>query len=53
LRRGNVHSAEGWEEVLLPEIDRQQKQGKQAVFRAGPRGHPAFAEVVRYKSFLY
>ena len=24
LRLGNVHSAEGWEEVLLPEIDRQQ-----------------------------
>ena len=28
LRPGNVHSAEGWEELLLPEIDRQQKQGK-------------------------
>jgi hypothetical protein len=34
LRPGNVHSAEGWEELLLPEIDRQQKQGKQVVFRA-------------------
>jgi hypothetical protein len=34
LRAGNVHSAEGWEELLLPEIDRQQKQGKQVVFRA-------------------
>jgi len=31
LRPGSVHSAEGWEELLLPEIDRQQKQGKQAV----------------------
>ena len=29
-----VHSADGWEELLLPEIDRQQKQGKQVVFRA-------------------
>ena len=34
LRPGNVHSAEGWDELLLPEIDRQQKQGKQVVFRA-------------------
>ena len=25
LRPGNVHSAEGWEEPLLPEIERQQK----------------------------
>jgi len=34
LRPGNVHSAEGWEELLLPEIERQQKQGKEVVFRA-------------------
>ena len=34
LRPGNVHSAEGWEEVLLPEIDHQQKLGKEVVFRA-------------------
>jgi Transposase DDE domain group 1 len=34
LRPGNVHSAEGWEEVLLPEIERQQKLGKEVVFRA-------------------
>jgi len=34
LRPGNVHSAEGWEELLLPEIERHQKQGKQVVFRA-------------------
>jgi len=34
LRRGNVHSAEGWEELLLPEIERQQKLGKEVVFRA-------------------
>ncbi len=25
LRPGNVHGAEGWEELLLPEIERQQK----------------------------
>jgi hypothetical protein len=26
LRPGNVHSAEGWEELLLPEIERQQRR---------------------------
>ena len=34
LRPGNVHSAQGWEELLLPEIERQQQQGKEVVFRA-------------------
>jgi hypothetical protein len=34
LRSGNVHSAEDWEELLLPEIERQQKRGKEVVFRA-------------------
>ena len=34
LRPGNVHSAEGWEELLLPEIERQQQLGKEVVFRA-------------------
>jgi len=34
LRPGNVHSADGWEEMLLPEIDRQQQLGKEVVFRA-------------------
>ena len=33
LRPGNVHSAEDWEELLLPEIERQQKLGKEVVFR--------------------
>jgi hypothetical protein len=34
LRPGNVHSAEDWEAVLLPEIERQQQLGKEVVFRA-------------------
>src|SRR5712691_10839983 len=34
LRPGNVHSAEDWGELLLPEIERQQKAGKDVVFRA-------------------
>lgn len=28
LRPGNVHSADGWEELLLPEIDRQHNHDK-------------------------
>ena len=31
LRPGNVHSAEDWDELLLPEIERQQKLGKEVV----------------------
>ena len=34
LRPGNVHGAEDWEELLLPEIERQQTLGKEVVFRA-------------------
>jgi hypothetical protein len=34
LRPGNVHSADDWEELLAPEIERQQKLGKEVVFRA-------------------
>lgn len=34
LGPGNVHSAKDWDELLLPEIERQQKLGKDVVFRA-------------------
>jgi hypothetical protein len=34
LRPGNVHSSEDWEEMLLPEIERQQGLRKEVVFRA-------------------
>ena len=34
LRPGNVHSVDGWEDMLLPEIERQQGLGKEVVFRA-------------------
>jgi len=44
LRPGNVHSAEGWEELLLPEIDRQRAQGKEVAFR----GDAAFAKPELY-----
>ena len=29
-----MHSADDWEELLLPEIERQQKHGKEVVVRA-------------------
>ena len=34
FRPGNVHSAEDWEELLLSEIERQQRMGKEVAFRA-------------------
>ncbi|MGD0923308.1 MAG: transposase [Terriglobia bacterium] len=34
LRPGNVHSADAWEGLLLPEIERRQRLGKEVVFRA-------------------
>jgi len=46
LRPGNVHSAEGWEELLLPEIKRQQRMGKEVAFR----GDAAFAKPEVYEA---
>jgi Transposase DDE domain group 1 len=46
LRPGNVHSAEGWEELLLPEIERQQQVGKEVAFR----GDAAFARPEVYEA---
>ena len=46
LRPGDVHSAEGWEELLLPEIEQQQQQGKEVVFRADA----AFAKPELYEA---
>ena len=46
LRPGTVHSAEGWQELLLPEIERQQQQGKEVVFRADA----AFAKPELYEA---
>ena len=34
LRAGNVSSAEDWDELLLPEIERQHGEGKRVTFRA-------------------
>ena len=34
LRPGNVHSADDWDDLLVPELDRQQAEGKRVAFRA-------------------
>ena len=34
LRPGNVHNAEDWDELLLPEIEGQRAERKQVAFRA-------------------
>ena len=34
LRPGNVHSAEDWDDLLVPEIERQQAEGTRVAFRA-------------------
>ena len=46
LRPGNVRSAEDWDELLLPEIERQQAAGKQVAFR----GDAAFAKPEVYEA---
>jgi hypothetical protein len=46
LRPGNVHRAEGWEELLLPEIERQQTNGKEVALRADA----AFAKPELYEA---
>jgi len=33
LRPGNVHSADGWEELLLPKFERQETMGKGVLSR--------------------
>ena len=48
LRPGNAHSAEDWDEVLLSEIERQQKLGKEVVFRADA----AFAKPEIYEALV-
>lgn len=54
LRPGNGHSAEGWEALLLPESDRQQKPGKEVVFRADAAfAKPAIYEVLEARGVKY
>ena len=54
LRPGNVHSADDWQELLLPEIERQQKLGKEVVFRADAAfAKPEIYEALEERSAKY
>jgi hypothetical protein len=54
LRPGNAHSAEGWDELLLPEIELQQEQGKEVVFRADAAfAKPEIYEVLEARGVKY
>ena len=53
-RPGNVHSAGDWEELPLPEIERQQKLGKQVVFRADASfARPEICEALEERGVKY
>ena len=50
LRPGNVHGAEDWEELLLPEIERQQTLGKEVVFSCRRRLRQTGRSMRRWRS---
>ena len=50
LRPGNVHSAEGWEELLLPEIERQQTNWARRWSFVATRPLPSRRSTRRWKS---
>ena len=54
LRPGNGSSADDWDEVLVPEIDRQQAQGKRVAFRADAAfARPAIYEALEARGVGY
>ncbi len=54
LRPGNVHSAEGWEEVLLPVIDRYRRRRQSVVIRADAAfAMPAIYEALERREVRY
>jgi hypothetical protein len=54
LRPGNVHSADGWDEVLLPVIDRLQGGGQTVVVRADAAfALPAVYEALERREVRY
>jgi hypothetical protein len=51
---GNVHSAEGWEELLLSEVERQQRMGKEIACRAdAASGKPEVYEALEERGVKY
>jgi hypothetical protein len=54
LRPGNVHSADGWDDVLLPIIDRYRAQGHAVVVRADAAfALPALYEALERRGVRY
>ena len=54
LRPGNVSSADDWEELLVPEIDRQQAEGQHVAFRADAAfARPAIYEALEARGVQY
>jgi hypothetical protein len=54
LRPGNVHSADGWDDVLLPLIDRYRVQGQTVVVRADAAfALPALYEALERRGVRY
>jgi hypothetical protein len=54
LRPGNIHSADGWEEVLLPVIDRYQARKQTVVVRADAAfALPALYEALERRDVAY
>ena len=54
LRPGNVHSADGWEQILLPVIDRCQAPGQAVVLRADAAfALPALYEALERREVAY
>ncbi len=54
LRPGNVHSADGWDEVLLPIVDRYRAQGQTVVVRADAAfALPALYEALERRGVRY
>jgi Transposase DDE domain group 1 len=54
LRPGNVSSADDWEELVVPEIDRQQAIGLRVAFRADAAfARPAIYEALQARGVGY
>ena len=54
LRPGNVHNAEDWDELLLPEIEREQAEGKEVAFRADAAfAKPEIYEALEERGVMY
>jgi hypothetical protein len=54
LRPGNVHSADGWDKVLFPVIDRHRTRGQTVVVRADAAfALPALYEALERRGVAY